>query len=539
MRAGGLDCILRGEFAALKQPLPTQRSVWQDPLLLTELMRRWLAVVVCLGAAVVVAYWVGTQQRTWLLLCVAVAVVAAVTGGLRQRAWVLIPLAWYLSGSSYLLPLPLSIRDVAVLLALCAYIGYRVLTGRDLRQKWHALDVVLAVNLVYLVFTFAHNPVGFRVFGSETVGGRPYVNIALAVMAYWVIVRLPDSVKMVSRIPYFIAAGAGVVALLNAIVYVFPQATPWLLPFYGGVDYSVFLRSVAEAPAIKRWSQIYLFGFVLVLVLCARYPPRTLFNALRPRFYVFALAMVCILASGFRNIMLWAIVALVIGSWFHRGWRELALASALAGLLIGGLVFGQGRLFQLPLPAQRALSFLPGQWSPVVVADAEGSTIERFKWWETVIKHRLIRDWWFGDGFGVKQEDYLLTALQASRHWEHMILTGGYHNGPLSAIRYTGIVGLTLFYAFMIAAAVYSVRCVNRCRGTPLQAAAIFVAIQLIWTPIHYTFVFGGYESQFPEHVFLVAVLRLLTRMSEEMRSSAPEVAPAMTRRPATARAAV
>ena len=50
---------------------------------------------------------------------------------------------------------------------------------------------------------------------------------------------------------------------------------------------------------------------------------------------------------------------------------------------------------------------------------------------------------------------------------------------------------------------------------------AIYFAIQLIWGPILYTFVFGGYDGYLPELLFNVACLRLLFRMSDQLKQTA------------------
>jgi hypothetical protein len=72
----------------------------------------------------------------------------------------------------------------------------------------------------------------------------------------------------------------------------------------------------------------------------------------------------------------------------------------------------------------------------------------------------------------------------------------------------------------MIAAAIFSVKCVNRCRGTPLFMVSVFLAIQLLWLPVHFTFVFGDFSDQLPQHIFMVGLLLLLWRMSERQSSS-------------------
>ena len=176
---------------------------------------------------------------------------------------------------------------------------------------------------------------------------------------------------------------------------------------------------------------------------------------------------------------------------------------------------GQGRLYNLPLSAQRALSFLPGKWEEGVVQDVQSSTQGRFKWWRAAIEEGWIKDWWFGDGFGARLED--LTSARRHGAGQMAQTTGALHSGPLTAIRFVGIVGLALFYVLSIAAAFYSYRCVKKCSGTLLQPVAIYLAIQLTWFPINYALVFGSYDVDMPQQIFLIALLRLVMRMAEEM----------------------
>jgi hypothetical protein len=186
------------------------------------------------------------------------------------------------------------------------------------------------------------------------------------------------------------------------------------------------------------------------------------------------------------------------------------------------LTIGQGRVYDLPFSIQRTLSFLPGSWDPVVALDAEASTEGRLSWWKRVIEENLIQNWWFGDGFGASVIDVELAARSGTG--ELAFVTGALHNGPLTAVRYVGVVGLLLFYALMIASAVYACRCVRWCKGTLLQPVAIYLAIQLVWFPINYALIFGAYDGDLPQEIFLVALLRLVMRMAENLPAIKPQV---------------
>jgi hypothetical protein len=483
-----------------------------------EVIRRWIAMAVWAVAALIIADWIATEHMLRLAALAGIALGILVAAGMQRKAWLLIIVGYSFKGSIEALPVPLSVYDVMVLLATFSYILQRFTIGPSTRRPLGVLDWLLGLNCALMAVTFLCHPVGLRSLGSRTIGAASYFNIFIACCAFWVMVHLPDSYRSVSRIPLWLMAGMSVSTLISVAVYVFPSITPYVWYFYSSVDISEYMGSLHVAtvsqdePQVKRLMQLAPFGLMLVQFLSAYYPPRTLLNPLRWRFYLFVLGIAAVLASGFRNTLLFAIASLVLGCWFHRGWREVIVGGATGLLLLALVVFGQGRFYQLPLPAQRALSFLPGQWAEPIEGEVKASN-SRFEWWRQILEEDSIKNWWLGDGFGVSEADYeLFHGRTGSTEW--LTLTGTLHNGPLTTIRYAGVIGLVLFYALMIAAAIQSVKCVQRCRGTPLLPLAIFLAIQLVWIPIHYTFAFGSFNEQLPEHIFLIGLLLLVWNMS-------------------------
>jgi hypothetical protein len=491
-----------------------------NPPMTRAFVMRLTTLLAGFAFAVMIGYWLGNGQTFYVSCFMAVFVVVLVAFGMQRKAWILIPLTVILTGGLGKLPIPLSPYDVGVLLATVSYVTYRVLSNASLRPKPHMLDLLVGLNVVYLGLNLFKNPVGFAIFGSHSVGGRPIINICLALLAYWVMIRLPNTITPVSRIPYYVLVSAAVVSGLSLLVFVAPSLTPAVSSWYSGLDNSAYVEMRAGGQmGIERLKGMVFVGLQLFLVLCAYYSPATLFDPRRGRFYALFLATLCILVAGYRNAIAWAMASLAIGGWLHRRWRELVFAGFAGGLLVLLLAFGQGRFYELPETIQRSLAFLPGHWSRAVVVDAEDSSSFRFKIWHDVIEWGLIKDWWLGDGFGANLEDFVAT-YQAGRgqYSDLIVLTGSFHSGPLTAIRYVGIGGLALLYLLSFGAAFYSYRCVKECRGTPLFPVAIYLAIQLIWGPIHYTFVFGAYNVYLPDLIFQVACLRLLFRLSDELK---------------------
>src|SRR5205807_3371415 len=91
------------------------------------------------------------------------------------------------TGSIYVLPVPFAVKDLVVMMTAavsCALFAMRIF---KFRNQWGLLDFVLLLNLVQICLVFAVHPVGLRTLSSETVGARPYFNIAIATLAYLIL----------------------------------------------------------------------------------------------------------------------------------------------------------------------------------------------------------------------------------------------------------------------------------------------------------------------------------------------------------------
>lgn len=475
------------------------------------LMRYVLALLFGLGLSIIVGFWIGTGALRMIVVLPALLAVTAVVVGLQRRAWLLIPFAWVLAGKILFIPVTqFSVRDMAVLLAVVAWVAYYAFTHIKVTVRWHLLDGLVLANFLWLGVTYYLHPVGFRSTGSAMIGGRFYWDAAVALLAYWALLWIPENSRQIRRIPLLLAAGAAFPAALGLIAYLRPELTLLLYNLYSDVETSFFL---APGEAIYRSSSLAVLGLSIVPYVCARYAPISLLNPLRPRFYVLAFALTCVLLSGFRSGLLWVVPAFLVGSWLRRGWLEGVRVGVLGGMLLAILIAGQGSLYQLPLSAQRTLSFLPGNWNVTAVEDARGSSDARFQWWRDIVQYRLIDNWWLGDGVGFAKRDMdlVFSGSTSIGHLEK----GSYHNGPLTAIRTAGIVGLVLFYSLILTAAWWSVKCARSCAGSPLFPLAVFIAIPLLWHPVHYTLIYGQYSMDLVEVIFRIGLLRLALHARE------------------------
>jgi hypothetical protein len=507
-------------------------EIINDQQLATEALRRWSTIAACVAIAILTAYWIASAKFFLLTLLTGMVVVAFVTVGLQRNAWILIVIGWSFLGAINALPLPLQTRDIIVLVVTFAYAAQRVVGQITSRSKG-VLGAIVGINCFYLAICFVLHPAGVHALGAETIGGRPYFAAFIAMCAYWVLVHMPDSYKGVSRIPVWLMAGMTFSSAVSALVYISPSITPYVWYFGGGADTTGYIYDVLNpavaAPEVHRLNSLAPFGAMLIQFMGAYFSPSKFLNPARWQFYLIALGFVMILASGFRTHLGLALVSIMLAAWFHRGWREVILGGLLGAVFLGFLCYGQGRFFDLPLPAQRALGSLPGQWSEVVKADVKNSNERYLWWWQLIQEGRLAKNVWLGDGFGMSEAEFDVLGQGRANFYEAAELTGAFHSGPLTTIRAVGLVGLILFYALMIASAVYAVRLVNRCRGTPLFPAAVFLALDVCWRPVHFTFVFGGYNVALPEQLFVAGLLTVIWYMSERQP---PPTAPTARARP-------
>jgi hypothetical protein len=132
---------------------------------------------------------------------------------------------------------------------------------------------------------------------------------------------------------------------------------------------------------------------------------------------------------------------------------------------------------------------------------------------------RWIKDKVLGDGFGFTRHD--LQIMQSAvigggpgfiggPQQEAFMITGGYHNGPLSAIRYGGLVGLFFVGLLLVLLAARAVRLINQTRGSPLFISALFVCLPVVFAPAGFVFMAGAYDNALQDSFFSWGLMKIL-----------------------------
>jgi len=384
------------------------------------------------------------------------------------------------------------------------------------------LEVILLLNILWIASVFARNPVGVSAIGSEMLGGRPYFEIATACCAFWILTRTIVPAANARLFPILMAVGAFFSSALGLLTTLVPALTPLIAPFYSGVDATTYLREdfgTGGQEKTGRFTELRGFGVEGATVMMALYKPVFLLNPFNiiPA-GVFFLSMLAVFLSGFRSALIGVASSFIIASYFWGGFKDVtrAIFIAIAGLalLVGMHSIG----IRLPLPAQRALSVIPAEWDRDASESAQGTSDWRVDMWTTVLDNPdlYLTNPWFGTGFGFSARD-LEIQMQAAfggsgyvggSQYEAQLISGAYHNGPLSTLRYAGVVGLFLYYFLMFTMVRFAFALVKRTKGSPYFYLAIFLALPITYGVISYSFIYGAYDGALQESLFVCAMLR-------------------------------
>jgi hypothetical protein len=484
----------------------------------------WTALLLGLGVAVVIGNAVGSSDMRMVAGLIAAIPVVVIFVKLKTNIWVLIPIGWYLSGRLPWLPLPFTVRDLCMMTAIFFFTLFFATRALPWKRKIGMLDYLIYINLAYLAIVFARNPVGFWAMQTSMVGGRPYFEIALAFGAFIILSRVHITDFIAKIFPLFFVIPAWCVAILDVVGRLVPQTAYPLAMMYSGVGSKGVTGAFEQEAQLGETRMTGMLGAGLssVLLLCSKYSPVTLISPLFPiRVIMLFIAFGAIFLSGYRSALLFALVAFSLSALLRGRLKDLWIAAAATLFALLVLIALQGSFLELPKTMQRALSWLPGDWDEATVADAEGSSQWRFEMWAWAWEDdRILRDRTWGQGFGLSIDDMNLiaTSLMAGQGGgsllggsdrENFMITGAFHSGPLSTIKYIGVVGLALYFPLMCYMAVLAWRLCIRARGTKAFTLALFVGIPIIYEPFNFIVIFGGLDSNYPQLLLWSGLLNM------------------------------
>ncbi|MEI8233741.1 MAG: O-antigen ligase family protein [Verrucomicrobiota bacterium] len=487
-----------------------------------ERLPEYITIVITIACGMFLALYVGMSAGTGsnqplMLIGGILAVMLALI--LRANIWLLIPLCGTLYGRIGGIPGDFDVRQLTVFYVFAVYLTLKALKVVRTKPLYDWLDYLLLINLAYLLTVYIRNPVGTRTMGLEKIGGKPYVEVVIALLGYWVFNHVTIPSKLAMRLPFLMILGSLFTTSVSLLCKLVPALTPVLSQIYSGFGAVQAEDPSSPSPAddssISRESEWQGAGTGILKALSSYFPPLSTLNPLHiVRFLLTILACAAILKAGFRSVFIGWGFFFMLASYFREGLASMMRIPALIVPLVCLLLVSHGTLFELPLNMQRTLSFLPGKWDPIAEMNAQESNEWRLEIWKTVWNSgdKYIKNWWFGDGFGMTQSDFREAMQAGSTGQENLTVAGDYHSLPLTTIHTVGYVGLTLFMIQMSGMTYYAWKLIQRAAGTPYFPLALFVGIPVIYQIIYGPLIFGAFKSAAPDCVYAIAWLRLISR---------------------------
>ena len=318
--------------------------------------------------------------------------------------------------------------------------------------------VMLAFAVVILATGQLNGGMGVRALGGSAFGGKKYFLLLFAIVGYFAL-----SLQSVPREKARYFAGLFVLSkttlIASNLIVLFPAL--WFLYYFFPVDFAVNQAFGDDTGFFSSTASSRYTGVGIGLMACSsylllRFGVRGLFDGSRFwRLMVYVGLVALSTVGGFRSVLiaqalLFLVMFTIEGLWRTRFAMWLLLFSA------GGLLLVVLSANLLPIAVQRSLSFLPIDIDPSARLDAQMSSEWRVRMWKLLLAE-IPNYIWLGKGYVANSSDYYLLFDATRRGWadscELSLLSGDYHNGPLSVIIPLGIWGVFAFGAFLVIAA--------------------------------------------------------------------------------------
>lgn len=488
-----------------------------------------ILLIIAIPAAILFGQWSATDPV--MAAAVAVSIIALiVVFVMGTRIWLLIPLTLAFTGTFTLLPGNFALKDIIMGFASAVMIAHWMVKRFPIKLHFGAMEALLLVQMLMLGLAYVRNPVGVMVLGGSTVGGKPYFEIAVACLTYLMlsglIVRKEDVRKMV----VLWLVGWLLAGIYETVVGFIPALAVGASQIYlgktVGISAASSLNTNTGGHDSGRSTFLALFPRPIMTFLLGFNKPLQLLRLNRPIVFLAALfAVGCMLLSGFRSGIIGMGCLVIAAAYLHRSMIQVVIMSLIGLPMLVALIAMQGSVVELPAPAQRALSFLPGDWDPAIVAEAQGSVDWRVEMWkEALTSERYIRNKWLGDGFGYSadelayQMDLRMRQVTPEEMQEFFLVVGSYHSGPVETIKRTGYIGLFFLLVAMIVMLVHAKKLVDSTRGTYYYPYAVIVALPFIVLPFIFVFIFGAYQDAMMQMFVGAGMMRLIQNSMTKTR---------------------
>lgn len=487
-----------------------------------------------LGLAFIFALYLGVAAATAQLEAIAWVVggiFAAVCLLLGKHVWILIPATLSLRGGINFLPgmiPPWVLMTMVTGAFFCARVA---LKQQTLTFRWTWMETAILIVGLTILQALVRNPVGLRVLGGDSAGGKPYFIFAFAFAAYYLIVASKPDMKMWKwAVILFVVLGISD-GLIQAVSVYWPRFAQVMVKIYSNVSFDEAMgRGEGYDLSERRLGFLGQLGSILGLIACSYWRPVSALNLTKPwRALTAGLAVICLLLSGFRGTTLGFFVRFCLGSAIRRKFVDVLVILVVGLLGISAIVITDtGR--SLPFGVQRVLTAvpLPMRLDPRAESQAYHSSEDRFEMWRLALgSDKYIDNKVVGDGFqfsasevNAMSEAKLPGSHLKSLSWmEQSIAVGNYHGFHVETIRFTGVAGLVAATILLLVFARFAWRAIQFHRDSAVWGHVIFVCMPFLVHPLWYWLIFGSYRSGFPELIATGAMVKIVYELGKQAQT--------------------
>jgi hypothetical protein len=470
---------------------------------------------------------------------------------LKEKLCVCPILGGFFGGTFNFLPIPIGCSHIAATLLILYYVtGYVLIRQRPIKLGstiflW-PMAIVIAIVL-YHVHTLTLGSLG-----ATTEGARPAYFMYLFTLAYFCGINVSTpSVSFLSRIPLY----AVVLTFVSSIPFLLSTYIPALAPYLYSVTDSVNVEAYVNTQGGTTdagdtvYSKLAAFGpmgAALQLYLLAHYPIGTWFSP--SRLWVLLLSfgsLILAVSCGYRSDLFSFLFLTVVGGWCYYSWRALLIPTAFGVALLVLITASSNNLInvplkQLPLIAQRTMSFLPGDWDEDAIESGKGSNFFRQNIEDVYLSEYALKSPLFGNGFDIDKTEFETDDANINHgrgdkdYLQAKLFIDGklFHTGWISVYDNVGIVGFIGFIALQLTVIFVAARFVfrpNADRRSSLFPLYVWIVCNLTTSVASFYSVFGSFSDAYSGAVVYAILLSHLSKLD---KATEPPVGPGERRNP-------
>lgn len=446
---------------------------------------------------------------------------------LFSRPYYLLYMALFCMNASVIIPgLPKFLGALQMIQALL--IGWMLATEamrkKERGRQIFPMDFWLMLFVANLILTLFVRGAGFALLGSSTFGGSAYLVLILGLVAYFPLIRMKLHGDQAKVLMWGVLAGALVASVAQILIYIVPGVFGFLTKIIDtGAISLIEEKGRTDDAVVERWAAFGKLAFAILPFVFVFFRQKKmgllliglcffLVGMTGSRNRIFAMGFMVFFASVYYSKTRWQTVLF----WCLSGMAGLAVLMVIAPVL--------------PPAIQRAVSFIDFiPVDPEIAARAQKSTDWRLDMWTRYCIPNIPNYILIGRGLATDITGF--AWLQAGWYGtnEFYYYMHRYHNGPLSLLLDTGLVGFisfTMFFALTVSRAWKMVRNYASKQDTILARYCIFLTLLISYEAVNYYFIFGALTPGTIFRILLLAAqLRILQKnLLAEAGSKLPEL---------------